>query len=319
MTLLIFSTALYAQSSVEGVDVTNQAGAEQSDIIVRSWVDKTALFPGDRLTYYIEILCSNNVDILMDDLGENELVLSGLELITSNIKQTTNSTGTQYLASYSLITYETGSADLKIDELRLRYYYKRPGQRIEDVASVGEVVVPVTTLALRSTLPAELSSLALRDMSPAQFISSWLGIVGTVGLLLIFLTGIPAGLYFTNRSREQKPDTQHQHDEIVQVTSTELEKIKKYDLQDTQQRRECFDQLENVLKEYIEKTTGIMAIALTANELSTCLLNNNINLNVDELGLVLQDCEQARYGKHENMPEADRIEVGISFAESLLS
>ena len=62
-----------------------------------------------------------------------------------------------------------------------------------------------------------------------------------------------------------------------------------------------------------------MAIALTANELSTCLLNNNINLNVDELGLVLQDCEQARYGKHENMPEADRIEVGISFAESLLS
>ncbi|MGK0297036.1 MAG: hypothetical protein ACI9XC_000637 [Gammaproteobacteria bacterium] len=319
MTLQIFSTALYAQSSVEDVDVASQAGVEHSDIVVRSWVDRTALFPGDRLTYYVEILCSNNVDILMDDLSEDELVLSGLELITSNIKQTTNPSGTQYLASYSLITYEIDTAELKIDELRLRYYYKRPGQRIEDVATVGEVVVPSTLLVLRSTLPAELSSLALRDMLPAQLITSWLGMVGMVGLLLIILTGIPAGIYIANRRREQKPDTQHQLDEIVKVTSTELEKIKKYDLQDKQQRRECFDQLEKVLKEYIEKTTGVLAIALTANELAAYLLNNDINLKVDELVLVLQDCEQARYGKHENMPEAHRIEVGISYAESLLT
>jgi hypothetical protein len=319
MAMQIFSTTLYAQSSVEGVDQASQSGTESSDVVVRSWVDRTALFPGDRLTYYVEILCSNNVDILMDDLAEDELVLTGLELITSNIKQTTNPSGTQYFASYSLITYEVGTAELKIDELRLRYYYKRPGQRIEDVATVGEVVVPTTSLVLRSTLPAELSSLALRDLLPAQLITSWLGMVGTVGLLLIMLTGIPAGLYITNRVREQKPDTQHQLDKILQVTSTELEKIKQYDIQDKQQRSECFDQLEKVLKEYIEKTTGIMAIALTANELAAKLKNNDITLKVDELVLVLQDCEQARYGKHENMPEADRVEVGISFAESLLT
>jgi hypothetical protein len=316
--LQIFTTAIFAQSSNQQGNPANQSELTQSDITVRNWVDRTALFTGDRVTYHVEIQTKNDVDILTNDLADDELVLSGLELIASASEQSEDATGIKYHFTYTFITYETNSAELKIDELRIRYYYKRTGQRIEDVAPVGEVLVPAASLVLRSTLPAELSSLALRDMVPAQSLSSWLGIAGTAGLLLLIVLGIPVGIIIASRLRNQKPDTQHQNEVITQLTTSELEQIKKLNPEDSGQRRQCFDQLEKVLKEYIEKITGVMATALTAKELGAELVKSETTLPVDDIVKVLEDCELARYGKQESLPDPHRIEHAISLAQNLL-
>ena len=49
-------------SSVQPAAGEDMTGA----INVRHWVDRTALFAGDRVNYYLEISCARDVDILLD-------------------------------------------------------------------------------------------------------------------------------------------------------------------------------------------------------------------------------------------------------------
>jgi hypothetical protein len=319
MVFTILSPDLMAQAPGQNPPPANASGNVQTDIAFRSWVERTALFPGDTTTYHVEILCNDNVDILLEDLDADELGLAGLELLSSKVEQEQTGEGTKYHATYELITFEATMPKLIIEDMRVRYYFKRPGQRMEDVATVGEVVVPAISLVLRSTLPTELSELELRDMSSAITHSSWVEFAGTLGLLLIIVSAVPLGLLITNRLRQHVSDTHHQFDKVPEETFTVLEQIKNFDAEDPGQRRQGFDQLQKILKEFIEKYCKITASALTASEIQLHLSESVLSAAAKDISSVLEDCERARYGRHDNLPAAKGLEDGIELAQSLLN
>ena len=107
--------------------------------------------------------------------------------------------------------------------------------------------------------------------------------------------------------------------EVLEETFSELEQIKQLDATDTQQRRQGFDQLQILLKEYIEKRNGMVTSALTANEIQLRLASTELGVSLEELGSVLTECERARYDRQENLPDANILEGGIVLAQSLLS
>jgi hypothetical protein len=293
---------------------------EPGQVSMSNWVDRTALFPGDSLKYHIEIRVDANMGILLDDIQADELSLTGLELISANIDEDSSDEGTSYHAIYNLATFQTGTATLRIDELRVRYYFRRPGQRLENVAAAGEIVVPAVSLALQSTLPADPASLGLRDMGKLGTLQGLMRGAGILGLILFLVSVIPLIILLTRRF--EKSDIQqaaHDREEMIQETSAELLQLKKLDPNIPEQRLDGFNQIEHILKEYIENTVEIKATPLTSAELSKRVSALEPILPASEFEVILEACETARYGKPDNLPSADSFNKGLMFVQDLLT
>src|SRR5439155_26103911 len=103
------------------------------------------------------------VEILLDDLAKEKLRVNGLDIVSSDSTMTRDaSERTTYRLRYVLTTYRIDVPSLSIEPLSARYYERRPGQRLQDIAPAGEVRIPGATIAFRSTLP-EQPSYGLRD------------------------------------------------------------------------------------------------------------------------------------------------------------
>ena len=121
---------------------------------VRASVDRTAIWVGDRVTYTVDIICARGVEILLDDLAKEKLRVNGLDIVSSDSTTTTDaSERTTYRLRYVLTTYRVDVPSLSIEPMSARYYERRPGQRLQDIAPAGEVQVPGAVIAFRSTLP----------------------------------------------------------------------------------------------------------------------------------------------------------------------
>ena len=303
-----------------GALAQDNVNISEPDIQVKNYVDKTALFPGDHINYVVEIICSTEIDILLEDLDEDELILSGLELVSSSYQHESDENGTRYRFNYTLSTYETSSISLKIDELRVRYYFKRPGQRIEDIATVGEVTIPVVDLSLRSTLTGELEGLQLRDIQSAGVITSWLDHAGILGLIIVLLSVFPVGssVFAYIHKRNQESQVQ-QAKETLQVSASQFDTLRDLDANEVSNRRQGFWQLETIIRDYVEKTTGLVAQSLTANDLSqqNAVFDSENSLN--DIVEILNLCEHARYGRDENLPSSEQFFQGIQQVEALIT
>ena len=130
---------------------------------VRAPVDRTAIWVGDRITYSVDIVCARGVEILLDDLAKEKLRVNGLDVMSSDTTTTVDAAErTTYRLRYVLTTYRVDVPAVSIEPLSARYYARRPGQRLQDIAPAGEVQVPGAVIAVRSTLP-DLPVYELRD------------------------------------------------------------------------------------------------------------------------------------------------------------
>src|SRR5207247_1130185 len=94
--------------------------------------------------------------VLDDDLSKDKLKLDGLDLAsveTTRDPGVGDTTIRRFL--YRLTSYRVDLPSLKIGALSVRYYVKRPGQRLEDAVAAGELQVPG---AARSTTGSTRSS-----------------------------------------------------------------------------------------------------------------------------------------------------------------
>jgi hypothetical protein len=313
---LIYLLLLY----ICNVIAQDTAGEDSSRIQISNHVSKTALFPGDQISYVIEINCGPEVGILLEDLDEGELDLTGMQIDASDSSVVSDDHGTSYKITYALSTYETGAASLKIGDLRVRYYFKRPGQRIEDVATVGEVTIPGIILSLRSTLPADLEGIQLRDIYSNTGQPSWLNWAGTLAIILILLSALPVGTTVLTYWQKKKLESNANEDEKPrsEITS-QFDEIRNIDVNDLTRRREAYQQLENIIRDFLGRVVGHSARASTASDLTYQTKILNLNLPVEELAGVLSDCEYARYGRDENIPEIDAFTRGIQITEKLVT
>ena len=154
------ATAVRARPRPPPPTPTDACGAA---VQVRASVDRTAIWVGDRVTYTVDIVCARGVEILLDDLAKEKLRVNGLDVVSSDTTTTVDaSERTTYRLRYVLTTYRVDVPSLSIEPLSARYYARRPGQRLQDIAPAGEVQVPGAVIAFRSTLPDQ-PTYELRD------------------------------------------------------------------------------------------------------------------------------------------------------------
>ena len=83
-------------------------------------------------------------------------------------------------------------------------------------------------------------------------------------------------------------------------------------------RRQGYDLLDTLVKSYLNSVDGIVAHALTANEIAVSMQDRAKSLSDDILSL-LEDCEKARYGNIKDLPSIERFQSGLSIMQSLLN
>lgn len=297
------------------------AAAPPGDIEVRTSVDRTALWTGDRVIYTVEIACPPDVDVLIDDLAPEKLVLSGLEIVSADHERSVSAAGgVTYRYRYRLATYDVTAPALRIGEQSVRYYVRRAGQAAEGAAPAGEVLIGGVQLALRSTLPDEIGALALRDARAAAPLPAALTAARPVGLGLILVSAVPVALWAAALARRLHATRRPRRaPEARAVARRALDELRAVDASSGAERRAAYGRLDALLRRHLAETAGIRAPALTAAEIAARLRANASEPQAEAIGAVLEDCERARYGPAGLLPSAERFRAGMTAAEELLA
>ncbi len=295
------------------------AAVPPDDLEVRSSVDRTALWTGDRVTFTVEIVCVPNVDVLLDDLAPEKLALTGLELVSADHERGASAAGgVRYRFRYLLATYEVAAPALRIGDQKLRYYVRRAGQSAEGAAPAGELVVVGALLALRSTLPDEIGALATRDTREAAPLPGVVTAARPVGLGLILVSAAPVLLWAAALARRVHAARQRRRaPEARAVARRALLELRGVDASSDAERRAAYDRLDAVLRRHLAEVSGIPAPALTAAEIAARLRADEPK--AEAFASVLEDCERARYGPARLLPPAERLRAAIATAEELLA
>jgi hypothetical protein len=305
-------------TSLEGLRVESHEAAESDQVQVRAWLDQTALWPGDRVRYALEITCAPGIDVLADDLSGDKLALSGLELLSSERERRVSGDGvTTYRVRHELTAYELGTP-LLIQEQVLRYFVRRPGQRVEDAAPAGEARVPGVSLALRSTLPDELAEARLRDETGPAPLPALLTWGRLLGLALVLLCGLPVALWAIPLLRRAWARRSARGPGVASADlRAELEELEGVDAASESARRLGYEKLDALLRRRLGDVGGVDASALTAAEVGARLADRPDRIP-DALAAVLEECERARYAPAEALPSAERFAAGLATARELL-
>ena len=296
------------------------AVAQTKDIAIRTWVDRTALWVGDRVTFTIEITCKPGVDVLADDVSRDKLKLEGLEVVDGSSDRRTGTDGAAiYEFRYILTTYRVDAAALKIAPLRVRYAVKRAGQRLEDAAPAGDVEAPGATLAFRSVLPEEADAAAIRSdkaphVRPARFAALQL-----IGIGLVILSAVPAVIAIAALARRaRRPRVRRSARTVRHEERVSLEAVKTMAVDTVERRREAFTRLDALVRDHLRDACGVRAGSLTSDEVPFALAATRAKVPAELIASVLGTCELGRYAPPHAMPTADGCRTAIERVEQIL-
>jgi len=288
-------------------------------IEVRHWLSQTAIFPGDRIIYSLEIRCATNVDILIKDLDIARLNLTGLEAVSSGLERDDSGNGVTYRVNYELTAYTPASPELLIGEQSVRYYVQRPGERADSASPEREIIVPATEVVLRSTLAADPATLHIRDDLPVTVASADTGWIRYVGLGLVLFSGLPVAIWGVPLLRGQLVSMREKRAaaEPHALLPEAMDDLRNINAGSGAARRDGYELLEKLLRGHLAQTAGVLAYSLTATEAAERLPHQIAGVSRDELVTVLADCQLARYGRADNLPTVDRFESGINVIQGL--
>jgi hypothetical protein len=286
---------------------------------VTSSVDRTAVWVADRVTYAVDIVCSPGAEVLLDDVAKEKLRLNGLEIVSTDATTTTDATGrTLHHLRYVLTTYHIDIPTLTIEPMSIRYYARRSGQRLQDVAPAGEAKVPGATVAFRSTLPDQ-PQVHVRDQrtpAPRQPLYAHANQIGLAALILALAPGV---ILLAGAVRQRTaPSTRPSKRRIKQDQQAALERLKTLDVATEEDRRRAYDEISTAVREHVAARAQVPASALTAPEIEAALAGNG-KVSRETVTALLAACDTARYGPSQSVPPAQACRDALSEAEQLLS
>ncbi len=302
------------------------AGAQtknaEKDVEVQATLDRSAVWVADRFSYTLLLTCRRGVDILTDDLSRDKLRLDGPEIVSVDTTREDRGGGvTVYRIVYHLTTYRLDPAIQKIGDLSVRYYVRRPGQRLEDAAPAGEVAVPGTAIAVRSLLPDPQDTAVFRRARPPEPRRARFALLQTAGLGLVIVSIVPAALWATvlvNRARHHRAHRslrQVRHDE-----RTSLDTLRALDLGSEAGRREAYDQMSVLVRAHLRDACGVAAAdGLTPEEIGPALSARGLTLPIDQVTTLLAGCDRVRYGSRDTVGSADACRAAIDQAEQVIA
>ena len=259
--VLVFVLLLFASRA---------ALAAEPPVRATSSVDRTAMWVADRLTFTVDIVCDRGVEILLDDLAKEKLRVNGLDVIGNDSTATTDAAErTTHRLRYVLTTYRIDMPSLSIEPISVRYYARRPGQRLQDIAPAGDVVVPGAAVAFRSTLPDGPSAPGLRDRRQAATRHPFFVSAESIGLALVVISLAPAivmGAAAVRRRTVRKPGRRSARAVKKEKRDT-LERLRSLDVETEEDRRRAYDEISAAVRQHVAGAAHIPATSMTAGEL----------------------------------------------------
>jgi hypothetical protein len=286
---------------------------------VRASVDRTAIWVGDRINYSVDITCVRGVEILLDDLAKEKLRVNGLDVLSSDTTTTVDAgERTTYRVRYVMTTYRVDVPSLSIEPMSARYYARRPGQRLQDIAPAGEVQVPGAVIAFRSTLPDQ-PTYELRDargMVPRHPI---LARAASIGLALVVISLAPAAFVAVALLRRRPRRSGRRSARQIRMDHrAALERLRSLEVTTEDDRRKAYDEISAAVRQHVAATSGVPAPGLTAAEVDAALETAGGRLPRESVTSLLVACDAARYGPPQALPSAQACRDALTSAEQVL-
>ena len=298
------------------------ASAAEPPVRAASAVDRTAMWVADRLTYTVDIVCDRGVDILLDDLAKEKLRVNGLEIIGSDSSQSTDAAErTSHRLRYVLTTYRVDAPSLSIEPIAVRYYQRRPGQRLQDMAPAGEITVPGAQVAFRSTLPDVQPAPGLRDKRASTERNPVFVRLRSIGLALVIISLAPALVIAgaaVRRRTVRKPGRRSSR-EIRKEKRDMLERLRSLDIGTEDERWRAYDEISAAVRQHVAASAHVPASALTAQELDTALSGMRTRVPRESVAALLAASDAARYGPPGAVPSTQACREALNTAEEILA
>ena len=296
---------------------TAQTGIVSGKPQVHTSLDRTAVWVGDRVRFTIEIDCPPNIDVLDDDLSKDKLKLEGFEVAGSeSARLDRENGGVTRRFVYDLTTFRVDAPSLRVAPLSARYYVRRPGQRIDDLAPAGGVQVPGVTVALRSTLP-DAPDYPLRDAKAAVPRGRLYALAQPVGIALIIVSFAPVAFWaITLANRHRQRVTERSPRKARSDERASLQAVRELDLTSEASRREACTRIETVVREHVRDVWGVPGPSLVPAEIAPALSARGGRIDPQRVAALLAACERARYAPAP--PSAEACRDALSEAEQLI-
>lgn len=298
------------------------ATARVTPPVVRSGVDRTAIWIADRVAFNVEIVCAPGVDILIDDVAKEKLRANGLEVISSDAAVATDAADrTTHRLRYVVTTYRVDNASPSIEPLSVRYYARRPGERLQDVAPAGDVQVPGAVLAFRSTLPENQPDVTVRDGRTAPPRRTFFARASQVGLALVILALAPAGAVAltTVRRRTAGKPARRSARQARQDQRATIERLRSLDVSTAEDRRRACEEIGVAVRGYVASHTHVSAAALTPAEIDAALSARGGRVPRETVVSLLTVVDEARYRPAHASLSAEACRDAIASAEQVLA
>lgn len=296
------------------------ASAAARPVEVQTWVDRTAIWVGDRVTYGVDIVCARGVEVLLDDLAREKLRVNGLDVVSSDTTTTVDaSERTTYRLRYVLTSYRVDMPSLSIEPLSARYYARRPGQRLQDIAPAGEIAIRGATVAFRSTLPDQRGH-DLRDGRAAVARHPVMARAKSIGLAFVVVALAPAVFVAIALVRRRPRTAGRRSARQARIDhQTTIERLRSQDVTTEEDRRQAYDQISAAVRQHLVSRSGLPATGLTAAELDAAMATVGGGVPRESATSLLRACDLARYGPPHALPSAQDCRDALSAAQQLLA
>jgi hypothetical protein len=179
--------------------------------------------------------------------------------------------------------------------------------------------VPPTVIAFRSTLPDAQETYDLRDGKAARPRRLRYALLQPIGIGLVLVAIVPAALAVVAVARRGRPRRIRRsardlrHDE-----RSSLDAVRALDISAPPGRRDAYARLNGLVRDHLERVTGVGAPSLTPAEIEAALSSRSARVPVELVTAVLSACDQARYAPPDALPSSDACRRTIEQSEQIL-
>jgi hypothetical protein len=290
------------------------------DVLVKTSLDRTAVWVGDHVTYTIELTCKPGFDVLDEDLSKDHLKLDGLDVVATDVSQQERPDGGRlHEYRYTLTTLHVDQAALKIAPLSVRYFASRPGQRLQEATAAGEVAVPGATIAFRSMLPEAQESYDIRSARGTTVPPRAFAHAEAIGSALVIVSLAPAGFWLVGLVRGRERVVKRSAREVRQQEKASIDAAQLLDLSTPEGRRDAYGQMNTIVRDHLRDVCGVAGPALTPSEIEAALGRSGSRVAAEDVVSLLGACDIARYAPLSALPPADACRDALERTAQLVA
>jgi hypothetical protein len=269
-------------------------------------LDRTAIWVGDSLEYTIEVIHPRTVQFVLENLKKENVSLPPFTLHAIRAEEREWRNNQKLLQVVLLLTtYESSKSELMIPPVAL-YYFTRDGTLSDKEARAQVVRLPPQRIALRSTLsggPVRLRE--FKEIHSVQFAPA----IGTLvlGLIGIGFVGSRVAVYLWRSAHRDKTVKRPVSRRVRQRWIHDgLSRIRKLAHDSPQDEKTFYAETNRFLRQYLTDWLNVEARGLTPPEAAEALQAAGYNgAFAQQVRTVLEQCEQAQYGKEDGRPTDD--------------